>query len=135
MGYRSDVVLAYVFKHKEQIDEVMAIYQMHKLVQAHDLAKEWQVHDWKGKWGLTYHAESVKWYDTYEDVQGFEHMFEVVLQFVEERDVFLYAYRRIRIGEEDQDIEYAYDANDPGGELTYELYERVSLRRELITNF
>jgi len=114
---------------------VMAIYQMHKFVQAHDLAKEWQVHDWNGMWGLTYHAESVKWYDTYEDVQGFEHMFEVVLQFVEERDVFLYAYRKIRVGEEDQDIEHGSDSNDPDHELIDELYDRFSLRRELITDF
>ena len=135
MGYRSDIVLAYVFKHKEQIDEVMAIYRMHPLVQAHDLAKDWEVHDWNGMWGLTYHAESVKWYDTYEDVQGYEHMSDVVLQFIEERDVFLYAYRKLRIGEDDTDIEYGDDCNDPDGELMYELYERVSLRRDIITNF
>lgn len=135
MGYRSDIVLAYVFKHKEQIDEVMAIYRMHPLVQAHDLAKDWEVHDWNGMWGLTYHAESVKWYDSYEDVQGFEHMFDVVQKFVEERDVFLYAYRKIRIGEDDTDIEYGDDCNDPDGELMYELYDRMRLRRELVTNF
>lgn len=135
MGYRSDVVISYVFKHKEQIDEVLSIYQMHKFVQAHDLAKVWQVHDWDGKWGLTYHAESVKWYDTYEDVQGFEHMFDVVQQFVEERDVFLYAYRKIRLGEEDTDIEHSSADNDPDHELIDELYDRMAVRRELITDF
>lgn len=135
MGHRSDVVLAYVFKHKEQIDEVMAIYRMHPLVQAHDLAKDWEVHDWNGMWGLTYQVEGTKWYDTYDDVQGYEHMFDVVQQFVEERDVFLYAYRKLRIGEDDTDIEYGDDCSDPDGELMYELYERVSLRRDIITNF
>jgi hypothetical protein len=135
MGYRSDVVLVYVFKHKEQIDEVLAIYRMHPLVQAHDLAKDWEVHDWNGMWGLTYQVEGTKWYDSYEDVQGFEHMFDVVQKFVEERDVFLYAYRGIRIGEEDTDIEHGSDSNDPDGELIDELYERVSLRRDIITNF
>ena len=135
MGYRSDVVLAYVFKHKEQIDEVMAIYRIHPLVQAHDLAKDWEVHDWNGMWGLTYQVEGTKWYDTYDDVQGYEHMFDVVQKFVEERDVFLYSYRKLRIGEDDTDIEYGDDCNDPDGELMYELYERVSLRRDIITNF
>lgn len=135
MGYRSDVVLAYVFKHKEQIDEVMAIYRMHKFVQAHDLAKDWEVHDWDGRWGLTYYAEYVKWYDTYEDVQGYEHMFDVVQKFVEERDVFLYAYRKLRIGEDDIDIEHGSDSNDPDHELIDELYERMSLQRDIITNF
>ena len=135
MGYRSDVVIAYVFKHKEQIDEVMAIYRMHPLVQAHDLAKDWEVHDWNGMWGLTYQVEGTKWYDTYDDVQGYEHMFDVVQQFVEERDVFLYAYRKIRVGEEDQDIEHGSDSNDPDHELIDELYDRFSLRRELVTDF
>lgn len=135
MGYRSDVAIAYVFQHKEQVDEVLAIYQMHPFVQKHDLAKEWQVHEWGGRWGLTYTASYVKWYDSYEDVQGFEHMFDVVQQFVEERDVFLYAYRKIRIGEEDQDIEHSSDSNDPDGELTDELYDRMKLRREIETDF
>ena len=135
MGYISDVVLAYVFKHKEQIDEVMAIYQMHPLVQKYDLAKEWEVHDWNGRWGLTYCATATKWYDNYEDVQGFEHMFDVVQKFVEERDVFLYSYRKIRIGEDDTDIEYGDDCNDPDGELMYELFDRMNVRRELIINF
>lgn len=135
MGYRSDVVLAYVFKHKEQIDEVLAIYQMHEFVQKYDLAKEWQVHDWNGMWGLTCQVEGIKRYDTYEDVQGYEHMFDVVQKFVEERDVFLYAYRKLRIGEQDEDIEHESDGNDPDGALIDELYERVSLRRDIITNF
>ena len=135
MGYRSDVVLAYVFKHKEQIDEVMAIYRMHPLVQAHDLAKYWEVHDWDGRWGLTYHAEGVKWYDSYDDVQGYEHMFDVVQKFVEERDVFLYAYRKLRIGEDDTDIEHTSDYVDPDHELIDELYERMSLQRDIITSF
>lgn len=135
MGYVSDVVLAYVFKHKEQVDEVLSIYQMHPLVQAHDLAKEWQVHEWDGKWGLTYTANHVKWYDSYEDVQGFEHMFDVVQQFVEERDVFLYAYRKIRLGEDQQDIEHGSDSNDPDHELIDELYERIGLFRELVISF
>lgn len=135
MGYRSDVIIAYVFKTKEQLDEVMAIYRMHPFVQTYDLAKEWNVHDWDGTWGLTYQVEGIKWYDNYEDVQGYEHMFDVVQQFVEERDVFLYAYRKLRIGEDDADVEGTADYYDPDGELIAELYERVSLRRDIITNF
>lgn len=135
MGYRSDIAIAYVFQHKEQVEEVRAIYQMHPLVQAHDLTKEWEVHDWNGKWGLTYTAAYVKWYEGYEDVQGFEHMFDVVQKFVEERDVFLYAYRKIRIGEEDQDIDTTRDDNDPDGELIDELYDRLGVVREIRTDF
>lgn len=135
MGYKSDVAIAYAFKHKEQIDEVLAIYRMNPLVQRHDLEKEWQVHDWNGKWGLTYAANDVKWYDSYEDVQGFEHMLKVVQDFAAERDPFIYAYRKIRIGENEQDIDCSSDDNDPDHELIDELYDRVGLRREIVTNF
>jgi hypothetical protein len=135
MGYRSDVIIAYVFKTKEQLDEVMAIYRMHPFVQTLDLAKEWEVHDWDGTWGLTYQVEGTKWYDIYEDVQGYEHMFDLVQQFVEERDMFLYAYRKIRLGEDDADTEYCDDSNDPDGELVGELSERISVRRDISTDF
>ena len=93
------------------------------------------MHDWDGKWGLTYQAEHVKWYDSYEDVQGLERMFDVVQQFVQERDVFLYAHRKIRIGEEDTDVEISIDDNDPDHELKDELYDRMGVRRELTTDF
>lgn len=135
MGYRSDIAIAYVFKHKEQVDEVLAIYRMNQHVQKHDLGKYWNVHDWGDCWGLTYEAVSIKWYPSYEDVQGFEHMFDVVQQFVQERENFIYAHRQIRIGEDDTDIETSADDNDPDHELKDELYDRMGVRRELTTDF
>jgi len=149
MGYRSDIAIAFAFKTKEQIDEVLAIYQMQEFVQRHDLAKDWRVHDWGGVWGLTFHAESVKWYESYEDVQGYEHMLHVVKTFAEERGVdigetfedgkqdiihlFPYAYYKVRIGEEDNDLESTSVENYYG--LNGELYDRMSVRREIETNF
>jgi hypothetical protein len=149
MGYRSDIAIVFIFKKKKQIDEVLAVYQMHPAVQAHDLAKEWKVHDWGAMWGLTYYADGIKWYDTYEDVQGFEYMEKLVRTFADERGVdveetypdgthslahmFPYAYRKIRIGEEEEDTENNGHHSDVA--LCEELYERVSMRRELITNF
>jgi hypothetical protein len=148
MGYRSDVVIAFAFKKKEQIDEVMAIYRMHPFVQAHALEEHWKIHDWDGCWGLTFHAEDVKWYPTYDDVQGFEHMLSVVKDFAEQRgqdvspinddgeqdiiSAFPYAYRKLRIGEEDGDIEREADGND---HLIDDLYERITLVRHFETNF
>lgn len=148
MGYRSDVVIAFAFKTKAQIDEVLAIYRMHPLVQKHDLAKEWQVREWGDCWGLTYQAEGIKWYPNYEDVQGFKHMRKVVQTFAEERvDVgmldedgkqqlvcmFPYAFRTLRIGEDDKDVENNEDRND--GNLEGVLWDRINLRREIETNF
>lgn len=149
MGYRSDIAIVFIFKKKEQIDEVLAVYQMHPFVQAHDLTKEWKVHDWGAMWGLTYYADGVKWYDNFEDVQSFEYMEKLVKTFADERGVdvvetnpdgtqslaymFPYAYRKIRIGEEDDDNET--DGHYNNVELSDELYDRLSMRRELITNF
>jgi len=136
MGYRSDVAIAFAFKEKEQIDEVLAIYQMRPFVSEHNLAEQWTVRDWNGVWGLTFVADSVKWYDSYEDVQGLEDMVEVVKTFAEERgNAFQYAYCKLRIGEEDDDIERVYDSNDVGSYVENVLFERISIRRELQLEF
>ena len=136
MGYRSDVVIAFAFNSEEQIDEVMAIYRMHKHVQGLGLAKDWKVHDWNGVWGLTYSADSVKWYESYEDVQGFEYMEKLVTDFAENRKEFEYAYRMIKVGEDDADTQTDnHDKQESGSSLADELWERMTLSREINTNF
>jgi len=136
MGYRSDIVIAFAFNNKEQIDEVLAIYRMNKLVQENELEKAWQVHDWNGVWGLTYSAESVKWYASYEDVQGLEHMEKLVMDFAENRKEFEYACRMIRVGEDDTDIEEEHhDKQEDDSTLSDELWDRMGLHREINTSF
>jgi len=148
MGYRSDIVIAFAFKTKEQIDEVMAVYRINYFVQRHGLAEHWDIHEWDDCWGLTYTAGSVKWYSGYEDVIGLEYMLELVRTFVEQRgeDVgpidddgkqevivgFPYAYRKLRIGEEDNDTEHEVDSNC---NLDDVLYDRIGLVRHFETNF
>jgi hypothetical protein len=140
MGYRSDVVIAFAFKHKAQVDEVMAVYRMDPRVQEHDLEKLWTICEREGDVFVYYAAEHIKWYESYEDVQGLEHMKHVVNMFDEQRGrdegdvaVFPYAFRFVRIGEEDNDIETDHDEND--FDLHAELLDRVTLRRELEHNF
>jgi hypothetical protein len=150
MGYHSDIAIAFAFKTREQIDEVLAVYQMHPLVQKHDLTKCWKVHDWDGMWGLTHQQDSVEWYDSYEDVQGLEHMQDVVATFADERGadvgetdengkqeivhLFPYAFRMVRLGEEIEDNEI--QTNEAGGgRLADELYDRLNIRREIEIDF
>jgi len=136
MGYRSDVAIAFAFKKKEQIDEVLAIYQMRPFVSEHNLAERWTVRDWNGVWGLTFVADSVKWYDSYEDVQGLEDMVEVVKTFAEERGAaFPYAHCKLRLGEDEGDYERVYEHNDAGIDLIDSLYSRMDIRRELQLEF
>jgi hypothetical protein len=52
--------------------------------------------------------------------------------FEEEREDFSYAYRLIRIGENYEDIET--DSCGTDDDLNDELYHRVDLKREIITN-
>ena len=136
MGYRSDVAIGFAFNTKEQIDEVLAIYQMRPFVSEHDLVKQWTIRDWDGVWGLTYSAEGIKWYESYEDVQGLEGMVDVVKTFAEERgDAFPYAYCKLRIGEDDEDTESVWEYNEPGTDIAYVLSDRMSIRRELQIDF
>lgn len=136
MGYRSDVAIGFAFNTKEQIDEVLAIYQMRPFVSEHNLVEAWKIRDWNGVWGLTYRAEGIKWYESYEDVQGLEGMVDVVKTFADERgDAFPYAHGKLRIGEDDDDTECVYDYNEAGSELIDNLYDRMSIRRELQLEF
>ena len=43
MGYGSDVVIAFAFDTKEQIEEVLAIYRMHQFVQRLDLEQFFEI--------------------------------------------------------------------------------------------
>jgi hypothetical protein len=80
MGYRSDILLAIVFKTKEHRDEVWAIYCMDPLVQKHDVASQWTPHD-GDFFSLWFEGNDLKWYESYEDVQAFEHLQTVAAQF------------------------------------------------------
>jgi hypothetical protein len=141
MGYRSDVVIGFAFKDKAQIDEVMAVYRMDPRVQKNDLESAWKISEHEGGAVFLYYAaDYVKWYENFDDVQGLEYMRTLVNSFDEERGrgegdlpLFPFAYRFIRIGEEDPDVET--DASDNDMDLMEELWERMTLSREINTNF
>jgi len=105
MGYRSDVHIAVAFDSKENMDEVIAAYALNINVEKHNLVNDWVIKDDNI---LYFHADSVKWYDNYEWVQGYEYMFELAEKFFESRG-FSSAYRLLRVGEEDDDVEDRHD--------------------------
>jgi hypothetical protein len=140
MGYRSDVVIGFAFKDKAQIDELMAVYRMDPRVQKNDLEAAWKISERDDVVFLYYADDHVKWYESYEDVQGLEYMRTLVNTFDEERGrgegdlpLFPFAFRFIRIGEEDQDV--VTDASDNDMDLMDELWDRMTLTREINTNF
>ena len=101
MGYRSDVYIAVAFDSKKNMDEVIAVYALNTNVEKHDLVNDWVIKDDNI---LYFHVDNVKWYDDYEWVQGYKHMFELLKKFYEARG-FSSAYRLVRIGEEREDVE------------------------------
>tara|TARA_R110000824_G_C15102588_1_gene666419 strand:+ start:129 stop:566 length:438 start_codon:yes stop_codon:yes gene_type:complete len=101
MGYRSDVYIAVAFDSKKRMDEVMAVYALNTDVQKYNLVNDWVIKDDNI---LYFHVDNVKWYDDYEWVQGYKHMFELLKKFYEARG-FSSAYRLVRIGEEREDVE------------------------------
>ncbi len=105
MGYRSDVHIAVAFDSKENMDEVIAAYALNINVEKHNLANDWVIKNDNTMHG---HADHVKCYDNYEWVQGYEYMFALAKEFYEARG-FSSAYRLLRVGEEDDDVEDRHD--------------------------
>ena len=115
MGYRSDVVIAVAMGNKKDLDELMSVYALNIFVQKENLLPEWEIGEYEDAWVAMYKAEGVKWYDSYDDVKGFEALTKLAETFWEERNM-PYAYRFIRIGEEDNDIEISCNESDCGGQ-------------------
>tara|TARA_R110000803_G_scaffold125431_1_gene193099 strand:- start:129 stop:527 length:399 start_codon:yes stop_codon:yes gene_type:complete len=128
MGYRSDVYIAVAFTCEEDLKEVLAVYAIDPLVQKHDLLKAWEQREDNI---LYFHEDSVKWYDSSEDVQGIMHMLSLVDTFYEERDEMQVAHRFVRIGEEQEDIEERYEIGNDQGTLIDKLWEGISIIRNV----
>ena len=131
MGYRSDVVLMAVFANAEQHDEVMAVYRMDANVQKRNLEAAWRrVNLEGGEVVLVYEEEGVKWYESYEEVQGLEGLATLLDTFHEERG-FNYAWGTARIGENEEDTVYSVDAPDTDNGLTEIIYDNLGIIRRI----
>jgi len=80
-------------------------------VQKENLMPEWKIGEYEDAWVAMYTAECVKWYDTYDDIKGFEALTKLAETFWAERNM-PYAYRFIRIGEEANDIEISCNESE-----------------------
>lgn len=136
MGYRNDVLLAIAFKTKEDRDEVWAVYCMDKRVQEHSIAGAWKNHDDEeaGAYCLWWEADYVKWYENYEDVQGYEHLQAVAQQFADNRDM-QYAWVKYRLGEASADIEEEHMENDDSQALQEYLCDMCGVSRKIEHSF
>ena len=132
MGYRSDVLIAVAFSTKEHRDEVWAVYCMDPRVKEHNLAGAWKNHDGGEYPVLWYQEDDVKWYESFDDVQGVTHLIDVASDFAQERGLH-YASIMLRIGEEMTDIENVERHAD--GNMMSFLWQLCDVERTIVHNF
>ena len=115
MGYRSDVAYTIRFVHDDDTNNKQSFYTFIAEAKANaataacfnEEAKEWSefVVD-EAKFRINFHADHVKWYESYADVQCHEALISLAKEWDEDEDNHSHiAYAFVRIGEEDDDIE------------------------------
>ena len=102
MGYRSTVAFIISFKTKEELDNYLAPRLLDENIK--DSRDNFSRISWDDA-SVLYHTEDIKWYDTYPVVQALTKLYK---DTIEARG----AYRFIRVGEEDKDIEEEYAESD-----------------------
>lgn len=100
MGYRSTVAFIISFEDKEKLENYLAPRMLEEYIK--DSRDDfYRVDDTS----VMYHAEDVKWYDTYPNVQALTKLYKDTSEAGG-------AYHFIRVGEEDKDIEEEYEESD-----------------------
>jgi hypothetical protein len=102
MGYRSTVAFVISFKTKEQLDNYLAPRLLEEYIR--DERDRFERISWDDA-SVLYHVEDVKWYDYLPDVQAFTRLYQDAVDAGG-------AYRFIRIGEDDKDIEETSGESD-----------------------
>ena len=102
MGYRSTVAFVISFKTKEQLDNYLAPRLLDENLK--DSRDNFSRISWDDA-SVLYHVEDIKWYDTYPEVQALTKLYKDTIEAGG-------AYRFIRVGEEDKDIEEEYAESD-----------------------
>lgn len=127
MGYRSDVKIVVMASSKEAMDDLLAVYAMLPEVQKAGGFEElgWERYELGEGRVLTYEADDVKWYDSYDDVTAIMRLLEDVNIFNQERSEDVYAARFVRIGEAYNDIE----EENYGDYHEYEIYDMLPIYR------
>jgi len=102
MGYRSTVAFIISFKDKETLDNYLAPRLLDENLK--NDRENFSRTTWDDASAM-YYAEDVKWYDNYEDVIALTRLYKDTIEAGG-------AYRFIRVGEDDKDIEEEYEESD-----------------------
>jgi hypothetical protein len=102
MGYRSTVAFVISFKDKETLDNYLAPRLLDENLK--NDRENFSRIAWDDA-SVMYYSEDIKWYDDYEDVKALTKLYKDTIEAGG-------AYRFIRVGEEDKDIEEEYAESD-----------------------
>jgi len=95
MGYRSTVAFVISFKDKETLDNYLAPRLLDENLK--NDRENFSRIAWDDA-SVMYYSEEIKWYDEYEDVRALTKLYKGVIEAGG-------AYRFIRVGEDDRDID------------------------------
>jgi len=119
MGYRSEVAYVLRFKDKAQRELFVSLQRAKADKHINEALNELvEVEDW----GLGYHADHVKWYDSYPEVKAHQMLMRDTIDLFNEKEDIT-GYKFIRLGEEQEDNEDEEEGN------TDDLWEYVDWYR------
>jgi hypothetical protein len=115
MGYRSDVAYTIRFVHDDDTNNKQSFYTFLAEAKANaataacfsEEERQWSEFEVdEAKFRINFHADDVKWYESYADVQCHEALLSLAKEWDEDEDNHSeIAYMFIRVGEQMDDIE------------------------------
>ena len=118
MGYRSKVAFIISFKDKETLDNYLAPRLLDENLK--NDRENFSRIAWDDA-SVMYHAEDIKWYNEYEDVRALTKLYKDTIEAGG-------AYRFIRVGEDDKDIEEEYAESDTTEPFWDDFYPVTSIQ-------
>ena len=123
MGYTSNVCYQIAFKDRDTINKYIALVmamggERVKALKECDIERTPY-----GEYRINFYTTSVKWYESYPDVQA--HMW--LHEFAEERFPEDSSWVFVRVGEDIDDVECMYAENMTDWDLTQDIYPEVSI--------
>lgn len=104
MGYRSEVMAAFYTTNKDEAPLLKLFIEENWPKEGNLTAYEWIKSD--EHFGIIFHKEDVKWYESFPEVQAFDAFTEKFMEIADsEEKKYNWFYEFVRIGEEYQDIE------------------------------
>lgn len=122
MGYRNQVAFAVCGK-KEDVIPVLMTLRLEGSAATKKALDELSASEYEGWLTLSFYEESVKWYDSYDDVNALKAIYEKFKDEENSNERRLFDGAFVRIGEDDNDIETDYWGDGP--------YSLVSLVRTI----